>query len=180
MASSSMDTSLTGAGKFEVDNLKFGAMGDRVLIEEDEFKSGYECTVCDGAGKVPCESCKGAGSYRRGAVDIKCSQCAGGAVTCPECKGKGGLLVAPETAQRRPTTGTVKSVGPGTKDHLMTLKVGDRVMYSNFAGYVTDFARLGKSVTMRILHETEILCQIEGHLDLRTFKGKTEIAEVTK
>lgn len=177
---SSNETSLSGFGKFEVDNLKFGAMGDRVLIEEDEFKTGYECTQCNGNQKVPCDVCNGTGTYKKGSVDFKCSHCVGGAVMCPTCAGKGGLLIAPETAQRRPTTGTVKSVGPGTKDHQMSLKVGDRVMYSNFAGYVTDFARLGKNVTMRILHETEILCSIEGHLDLRTFKGKTEIAEVTK
>jgi co-chaperonin GroES (HSP10) len=169
-------TSLTSLGAFELGDLKFRALGDRVIIIEDEFKTGYECGHCGGSGKAPCDQCGGHGAYLRGKVTLKCSHCVNGAVRCPECDGKGGLLVAPETAQRRPTTGKVVSAGSACK----VLSPGQGVMYSNFAGYVVDLARAGKTVTLRILHETEVLCEMDGQLELRNFKGKTEIAELTK
>lgn len=158
---------------FQVGDLKFGALGDRLLIEEDEFKSGYECSSCGGDGTVACSNCSGRGfNLKADGVRIKCSLCDKGHVVCPSCQGKGGLLVAPETAQRRPTTGIVVSAG----EQCRTLKVGDGVMYSNFAGYVVDLARAGHKVSIRILHETEVLCTIEGHLELKNLRGKTEIA----
>ena len=159
---------------FSLGSLRFYALGDRVLIEEDKFRSGYECPKCEGAAKVVCENCNGDGHYAIDSGPIKmCSGCGGaGKLTCPECNGKGGLIAVPETAQRRPTTGVVVSAGPECK----VLKVGQSVMFSNFAGYVVDLERAGKSVCLRILHETEILCGMEGHLELRTLKGKQEIA----
>lgn len=176
MESKQEKTSLTSLGQFELGDLKFRALGDRVIILEDEFKTGYECTHCGGTGKVACGDCGGTGTYKRGQVDIKCSQCRDGAVTCPECNGKGGLIVAPEIAQRRPTTGKVVSAGLECE----VLKPGQSVMYSNFAGYVVDLARAGRTVTLRILHETEVLCELDGQLELKNFKGKTEVAEFQK
>jgi len=135
---------------FQLDDLTFEAIGDRVLIEEDQFKSGYECPDCGGTGK---------------------SAIVPGA-RCSSCEGKGGLLVVPEVSERRPTTGCVVSAGPNCK----WLGVGDNVLYSNFAGYVVDLARAGRNVTIRILHETEVLARMTGHLELRSLKGKSEIA----
>lgn len=183
----STEVSLTegqSTGTIELGGVKFAAWGDRVLILEDEFRSGYECAACGGSGKAPCGDCRGTGAHFRGEVRIKCSHCENGAVTCPECAGKGGLIVAPEVSQRRPTTGEIASVGPGHYQNGIfiptTVKVGQRVMYSNFAGYVVDLTRAGRKVSIRILHETEILTLLWGHLELRNFTGKTEIAEVTK
>ena len=167
-----MSVSLSTNGVYELGDLKFWALGDRVVIEEDEFKTGYECTRCNGSGKMACENCGGRGS--NGAK--KCSFCQDGAVRCRECDGKGGLLVAPEISQRRPTTGRIMSAGETCK----VLKPGMSVMYSNFAGYVVDLTRAGRTITLRILHETEVLCGMEGQLELRNFKGKTEISEYAK
>lgn len=158
--------------KFALGELAFLAKGDRLLIVEDEFKSGYECDSCGGKGARTCSECSGGGRSPINPI-VRCSACQGsGTVTCDECGGKGGLLVAPETAQRRPTTGEIVSVGPTCKDS----KVGDRVMFSNFAGYVVDLTRAGKNISLRILHESEILCGMEGHLDLKGLRGKSEIA----
>jgi len=155
--------------KFNVGSLTFWALGDRVLIEEDPFRSGYECSKCGGLGKIACDNCGGTRT-RNGK---KCSICADtdGSLTCPECSGKGGLIVTPDIAQRRPTSGTVKSAGRKCK----YLKPGDSVLYSNFAGYVVDLNRAGTPVTLRILHETEILAGMEGHLTLTNLKGKSDI-----
>ena len=158
---------------FDIGTLKFWAFGDRVLIQEDEFKSGYECSTCGGGGKVTCDACGGAGVSKTSAVGARCSTCEGsGKLTCSECGGKGGVLVVPEVSQRRPTTGVVVSAGPKCKE----LKTGDSVLYSNFAGYVIDLMRAGEPVVLRILHETEILAGMSGKLELRTLRGKSEIA----
>lgn len=163
---------LNEPNEYAVGDLKFWALGDRVLILEDEFKSGYECERCNGTGNVTCNVCNGTGISLvvEGAT---CKHCHGGKLmTCPECQGKGGLLVAPETAQRRPTTGKIVSVG----ERCSQLKIGDCVMYSNFAGYTVDLQRAGKPICLRILHEPEILCGMSGHLDLRSLKHKSDIA----
>lgn len=57
-----------------------------------------------------------------------------------EAEGKtAGGIVLPDTAKDKPQKGTVISVGDGhlTKDgkrHPLTLKVGDRVIFSSYAG----------------------------------------------
>ncbi len=158
---------------FDIGPIKFWALGDRVLIREDEFRTGYECSTCGGSGQALCDNCHGAGTNNRNGINIKCSICDGkGELRCATCEGKGGLLVAPDIAQRRPTTGKVVSVG----DDVTHVKVGDSVLYSNFAGFVVDLAPAGKKITLRILHEPEILCGMEGQLEMRTLRGKTEIA----
>lgn len=159
--------------KWSLGSLDFWALGDRVLIEEDEFRSGYECSRCGGKGTIACDNCGGT-RERNGK---KCAICADtdGYLTCPQCSGKGGLLIAPDTAQRRPTTGKIVSAG----HKVLTLKVGQNVMYSNFAGHVVDLARANSTVTLRILHESEILCGMSGHLTLTNLRGKSEIAQFT-
>ncbi|HET7641139.1 MAG TPA: hypothetical protein VFK47_20690 [Ktedonobacteraceae bacterium] len=157
---------------FSLGTLKFWALGDRILIQEDEFKSGYECNFCSGTGRTPCHACGGSGTSMV-VSGARCSFCSGqGTETCPECNGKGGLIITPDIAQRRPTTGKIVSKG----DKVETLKPGDSVLYSNFAGYVIDLERAGRKVTLRIIHESEVLCGMEGQLELRSLKGKSEIA----
>ena len=51
---------------------------------------------------------------------------------------KGGILL-PESAQKKPKEGKVIAVGPGKTDdrgrtHKMDVKVGDRVLFSNYGG----------------------------------------------
>jgi co-chaperonin GroES (HSP10) len=152
--------------------LKFWALGDRLLIQEDEFRSGYECAQCGGRGTNPCSNCNGT---QITATGKKCGICADtdGNLTCPTCQGKGGIIIVPDTSKNRPTSGQVVSVG--AKVH--TLKPGDSVLYSNFAGHVVDLKMAtGHTVTLRILHETEILAGMEGQLTLSNLKGKSEIA----
>lgn len=53
-------------------------------------------------------------------------------------KSKGGIIL-PGSAQEKPKEGEVMAVGPGKMDengkvHEMTLKVGDKVLFSSYAG----------------------------------------------
>lgn len=160
---------------YYVGKVGFFATSDYIIIEEDEFRSGYECTNCVGVGKVTCTRCHGTGES--GIVaGAKCSQCEGSGVdTCEVCYGKGGLLVVPEQSQRRPTTGKIVSVGPDTKQ----LQVGANVLYSNFSGHAIDLRRAtGQKVVLRILHEKEVLSGVVGHLELSGYSGVTDIKTI--
>ena len=43
-------------------------------------------------------------------------------------------IIIPDTAKEKPQKGTVVAVGKGKKDHEMTVKVGDVVMYGKYSG----------------------------------------------
>ncbi|MGO4821371.1 MULTISPECIES: co-chaperone GroES [unclassified Flavobacterium] len=50
-----------------------------------------------------------------------------------ETKTASGIFI-PDTAKEKPQKGTVVAVGNGTKDHNMTVKIGDTVLYGKYAG----------------------------------------------
>ena len=50
-----------------------------------------------------------------------------------ETKTASGIFI-PDTAKEKPQKGTVVAVGNGTKDHEMTVKIGDTVLYGKYAG----------------------------------------------
>ena len=43
-------------------------------------------------------------------------------------------IIIPDTAQEKPQKGTVVAVGDGTKDHQMSVKIGDQVLYGKYSG----------------------------------------------
>ena len=65
-------------------------------------------------------------------------------------------LVIPDTAKEKPQRGTVVAVGNGKKDHTMTVKVGDTVLYGKYAG--TELKYDGKDYL--IMREDDILAII--------------------
>jgi chaperonin GroES len=50
-----------------------------------------------------------------------------------ETKTASGLYI-PDSAKEKPQQGTVAAVGKGNKDHDMTVKVGDTVLYGKYSG----------------------------------------------
>lgn len=50
-----------------------------------------------------------------------------------ENKTASGIII-PETAKEKPQKGKVVAVGAGTKEHKMTVKEGDMVLYGKYAG----------------------------------------------
>jgi hypothetical protein len=153
--------------------LKLGSMeleahSDRIIVVQDDFISGYECLTCEGEQEITCDSCRGTGNSLV-VKDGKCSKCQGRKrIVCPTCGGKGATLVIPETAERRPTTGQILSVGP----KVTGFERGQSVIYPSFAGHVWDLTALdihGKEVTVVVvcLREDEVLAKVSGHLELR-------------
>ena len=50
-----------------------------------------------------------------------------------ETKTVSGIII-PDTAKEKPQRGKVVAVGNGTKDQVMTVKVGDEVLYGKYSG----------------------------------------------
>ncbi|MFZ4633948.1 MAG: co-chaperone GroES [Saprospiraceae bacterium] len=48
-------------------------------------------------------------------------------------KTKGGIII-PDTAKEKPQRGEVVAVGPGKDGNLMSVQVGDIVLYGKYAG----------------------------------------------
>lgn len=101
------------------------AVEDKIIVMFDDFKSGYECKNCNGKGLiVGCIVCENTGKDRFGQ---DCKSCLGAGDKsqrqCSTCKGKGDILVIPETAKSLPTTGVVVSMGPDTPAMIATRNI---------------------------------------------------------
>ena len=66
-------------------------------------------------------------------------------------------IVLPGSAQEKPQMAEVLAVGPGTEDEKMELKVGDKVIFSQYAG--TDVKYVGEEVS--IMNQRDILAIVE-------------------
>ena len=55
-----------------------------------------------------------------------------------EEKTKGGIIIH-DTAKEKPQRGEVVAVGPGKDGNLMTVQVGDIVLYGKYAGQEINF-----------------------------------------
>ena len=73
-----------------------------------------------------------------------------------EEKTQGGIILT-NTAKEKPQTAEVVAVGPGTKDEVMEVKVGDTIVFSKFAG--TDVKYDGCEYT--IMNQSDILAIVE-------------------
>ena len=75
---------------------------------------------------------------------------------------KSGILL-PDTAKEKPQEGTILAAGPGKilddgKRETMDVKVGDRILYSKYAG--TEFKVDGEELL--IVSQKDILAIVEG------------------
>lgn len=140
------------------------ALDTHIIVEEDKFRTGYECKTCQGERFAPdtkCPYCDGQKFVRdHDNNQMPCTRCeCTGLRICTDCNGKGGLIVVPEEAMRRPTTGYVRSVGANVK----VLKVGDRVIYTNFVGHAINFKQ---RCVVRIMREHEVLGKLYGKKEI--------------
>ena len=73
-----------------------------------------------------------------------------------EEKTQGGIILT-SSQQEKPQVAEIVAVGPGTKDEEMEVKVGDKVVFSKYAG--TDVKLEGEEYT--IMNQSDILAVIE-------------------
>ena len=69
-----------------------------------------------------------------------------------ETKTSSGIII-PDSAKEKPQKGTVVSIGKGTKENPITVKVGDQVLYGKYAG--TELQHEGSDYL--IMKESDIL-----------------------
>jgi chaperonin GroES len=70
-------------------------------------------------------------------------------------KTKGGLII-PDTAKEKPQRGEVVAVGSGKDGNLMTVQVGDIVLYGKYSGQEINF----EGQDYLIMREDDVLCII--------------------
>ncbi len=169
--------------------LEMEATGDRVIVVQDDFRFGTECTTCgardirmisqtEQRSVVRCEECGGTGkvwSVVNKAVVKDCPACEGkGWYVCLACNGTGtevGAIAHPQDREQRPTTGMIVSVGSEVKNYQR----GESAIYPSFAGHFFDLEAVdvhGREVkvSIGILHEIELMAHVRGHLELRRVK----------
>jgi chaperonin GroES len=71
----------------------------------------------------------------------------------PSAEKTAGGIIIPDTAKEKPQLGIVLAAGPGKKDEPVTVKKGDKVLYSKYAG--TEFEYEGQQ--LMIMRESDIL-----------------------
>lgn len=136
----------------------------RVVIRQDTTESEYSCTECHGKGHtdVECPACRG--TSKRSGIDCNACQVLGygfdnkhpsGRTPCSACRGSGWRagIVIPEVAQGEPVAGIIVSLSPGTH----TVKLGDRVLYTKYAGIGLNTP---EHQTIRSMRESEIIALI--------------------
>ena len=70
-------------------------------------------------------------------------------------KTKGGIII-PDTAKEKPQRGEVVAVGPGKDGNLMTVQVGDIVLYGRYSGQEISH----EGLDYLIMREDDVLCII--------------------
>lgn len=70
-------------------------------------------------------------------------------------KTKGGLII-PDTAKEKPQRGEVVAVGSGKDGNLMTVQVGDIVLYGKYSGQEINY----EGQDYLIMREDDVLCII--------------------
>jgi len=163
----------------------FESDADKLIVLIDDFASGYECQTClakdlrmvaqdKQVSFVTCRECGGKGRRPKvgnESIEVKCYECdEKGVVPCPDCGGRGGLIAIPRQSEGAPTTGKIVSIGPDVRKGKR--KVGDRVMFSSYAGNQYDVKGktadgAEKEVHLRILRDEEVLTRLHGVLKLR-------------
>jgi chaperonin GroES len=82
-----------------------------------------------------------------------------------EDKTAGGIIL-PEAAKQNPQRGTILAVGPGKLNkndgtrHPMQLNVGDKVLFTSWAGDEFKDRKL-KDGEILIMHQDDVMCVIE-------------------
>jgi len=171
----------------------FEALGEKIIVSIDVFKSGYECKVCKGKKRIKsvceCEKNEHPGlRYSIEEIDIvrssisdeiaqarsqmACLECKGDYVAarhdsiCPSCKGIGAVLVLPETSKNLPTTGVVVSMGSQCNKEKLGYGIGDRILFGPYAGSMIP-TKAG--ILFKILDAANAWCIIEGAEEMGQF-----------
>jgi len=171
--------------KAGIEEIGLSCIGDQILVLEDKFKTGWECSKCEGECYLgeDCDFCNGTGKENNATdQEVPCRMCCPknlldsfgcmpGKKICDRCGGRGSLIIAPQISQQKPASGTIVSIGPDVypdcriinnvtgQRWAYPMKMGDRVLYGHFAG--SDI-RLKQKELVRVMHAHEVLLKLRG------------------
>jgi co-chaperonin GroES (HSP10) len=120
--------------------IAFKAIANKIIILVDDYKSGYECAICGGTGKLFMS----------------------GGAQCPACKGTGHSLHIPEVSQSLPSTGVIVSIGEDCaywKNKTAPIRVGARVI---FGPHIGTFIPIKGKIKIKMMTEKDPLAVIFG------------------
>ena len=186
---------LDGSNKVSFPGFKyiFEALGEKILVSIDIFKSGYECKVCKGRKKIEsfcyCEDNGHEGlRYSEGEINtireslgsdisdqlaqLPCQVCHGDYVSmrkiviCDACKGRGAILHLPDSSKNLPTTGVIISIGNLVDLEKANFKIGDRIVFGPYAGQMLP-TKAG--LLFKILDWNNAMLKVTGADDLAQF-----------
>lgn len=175
-----------------ISSVGLSCIGDQIIVLEDKFRTGYECSKCDGECYLDekCEFCNGTGKENYGTEqETICRMCCPrnlmdsfgvipGKKICDRCGGKGSVIIAAPISQQKPSSGLIVSTGPDVLPDCRVInnitgqrwsypmKIGDRVLYSRFAGSAIE---LKQKAVIRVLHAHEVLCKLYGKAKIGDF-----------
>lgn len=72
-------------------------------------------------------------------------------------KTRGGIII-PDTAKEKPQRGEVVAVGPGKDGNLMTVAIGDIVLYGKYAGTELNY----EGIDYLIMREDDVLVILDN------------------
>ncbi len=128
----------------------FTAIGEKILVSLDQFKSGYECAECKGEGKIN-------------------SRVTGNVIICPSCEGKtvakGGIII-PDNAKLLANSGVVVSMGKIAQEKCTEYKLGDRILFSSHAG---SFIPTRAGIAFKYMDWFQPIAKVDGAEDLAAF-----------
>ncbi len=143
----------------------YGGNG-RVLVQEDPYKSRFDCTKCEGKRHlgILCPDCQGTFKYISGLRHGKeCQECLVphelgprplGYIPCDQCHGQGGTIVIPDESKRNTTTGNILAV---SSNDIIHVRVGNKVMFTSYSGSPFRFLDLD----LRVIVEKDLLCLVK-------------------
>ena len=192
---SAQQLTLDGSNKVSFPGYKyvFEALGEKILVSIDIFKSGYECRTCAGKKSIEtkcfCEEHGHPGlrysdeeieAIREALGDaiageraaLHCPECRGDFVsmrkleTCSACKGRGAILHLPDSSKNLPTTGVVVSMGNLVDPAKANFSVGDRIVFGPYSGQMLP-TKAG--LLFKILDWNNAMLRVEGADELGQF-----------
>jgi len=144
----------------------YGGNG-RVLVQENPFKSKFDCSKCGGQKHlgITCPRCegtklvKGDDCWECEVASERTSNVMGGKISigfvpCDQCHGTGGTIVIPEENQRNTQTGKVLAV---SDREILEVKIGEDVMFTSFSGSPFKFL----DIDLRIIIERDLLGKVK-------------------